>query len=96
MKIVNVRHKGLKRFITRNDASGLPARHVGKIRNMIAFLQDMEAVEELQAIPVWKAHRLTGNRKGQWSLFVSRNWRIVFAIHPNGIEIVDLDFTDYH
>jgi len=27
-------------------------------------------------IPVWKPHQVTGDRKGTWSLFVTKNWRI--------------------
>ena len=65
-------------------------------RNIIAFLQDMNSEEEVRCIPTWKALQLTGDRKGTWSLFVSRNWRITFAINNDGIEIIDLDFEDYH
>lgn len=79
-----------------DDASGLPGQYVGKIRNILAFLQEMETAEELRAIPTWKAHQLTGDRKGSWSLFVSRNWRIKFRINATGIEIEALDYEDYH
>jgi len=96
MKIRSVAHKGLKRFIERNDASGLPADFVEKIRNIVSFLQDMENVDEVGAVPSWKAHRLTGSRKGTWSLFVTRNWRITFEIDESENEIVDLDYEDYH
>ena len=65
-----------------------------KLRNMLGFLQDMEAEDELYALPVWRAHRLTGDRKGTWSLHVSRNWRLTFRIDGN--HIVDVDFEDYH
>jgi len=96
MKIVNVKHKGLRRFLEADDASGLPAQYIGKIRNILAFLQDMESPEELRTIPTWKAHPLSGDRKGAWSLFVSRNWRITFRINSTGIEIEELDYEDYH
>lgn len=96
MRIRNVRHKGLKRLILKGDVSGIPAALTGKIVNMIAFLQDMESADELVSIRTWKAHQLTGKRKGIWSLFVSRNWRLTFAIDGNEIEIIDLDFEDYH
>ena len=42
-----------------------------------------------------KVHTLTGDRKGTWSLTVSRNWRITFRLNLEG-EIEDLDFEDYH
>ena len=61
---------------------------------MLVFLQDMDAAGELRAIPVWKAHQLTADRKGTWSLHVTRNWRLTFRV--DGKEIVDIDFEDYH
>ena len=96
MRIRNVRHKGLKRLIVNDDRSGVPADTVEKLRNMIAFLQDMAVEDELKAIPTWKAHQLTGNRKGTWSLHVTKNWRLTFIIEKQEVEIIDLDFEDYH
>lgn len=96
MRIATVKHKGLRRLLDADDASGLPPAFVGKIRNILAFLQDMESVEELRTIPSWNAHPLTGNRKGSWSLVVSRNWRITFAVNETDAEIMDLDYEDYH
>jgi len=56
----------------------------------------MENPAELRAIGNWKAHRLTGDRKGTWSLTVTRNWRFTFRIDPAEGEIIDLDYEDYH
>lgn len=39
---------------------------------------------------------LTGNRKGTWSLFITKNGRMTFRIDKDEIEIIDLDFEDYH
>lgn len=96
MRIRNVRHRGLKRFIERNDASGLSPSAVEKVRNIVSFLQEMQNVQELSDVPSWKAHLLTGDRKGTWSLSVTRNWRITFSIDQAEGEIVDLDYEDYH
>ena len=63
---------------------------------MVTFLQDMEREDELRTVPSWKAHMLTGDRKGTWSLFVMKNWRMPFRIDQNEIEIIDLDYEDYH
>ena len=63
---------------------------------MVSFLQDMESEDELRSIPSWKAHLLTGNRRGTWSLFVSRSWRLTFRVDRREIEIIDLDYEDYH
>lgn len=96
MKIRNVIHKGLRRFIEDDDESGLQPSVVAKIRRMVTFLQDMEGEEELRTVPSWKAHMLTGTRKGTWSLFVTKNWRMTFWIDHDEIEIIDLDYEDYH
>jgi proteic killer suppression protein len=96
MRIRNVIHRGLRRFIESDDASGLQPAVAAKLRRMISFLQDMEREEELRSVPSWKAHLLTGGRKGTWSLFVTKNWRLTFRIDRQEIEIVDLDYEDYH
>ena len=96
MKIRNVAHAALRRFIKSGKTQGLPAAYVEKIRNIVSYLQELDDVEELRSIPIWGAHLLTGDRKGIWSLTVSRNWRITFKIDAVEKEIVDLDFEDYH
>ena len=64
MKIKNIVHKGLRRFVINDDASGLQPAVVEKIRRIVSFLQDMEREEELKTVPSWKAHLLSGDRKG--------------------------------
>ncbi len=96
MKIRNVVHRGLRRFIQRNDPSGLAAAVVEKVRNIVTFLQEMEDAQELRDMLHWKAHQLTGDRKGTWSLTVTRNWRITFRIDQTEGEVLDLDYEDYH
>jgi proteic killer suppression protein len=96
VKIRSVAHRGLRRFIQRNDASGLTPAAVEKVRNILTFLQDMGGAQELRDVLGWKAHQLIGDRKGTWSLTVTRNWRMTFKIDPAEGEIFDLDFEDYH
>jgi len=96
MKIRNVIHKGLRRFIEDDDSSGLPPAVAPKVRNIVSFLQDMEHESELRTMPHWKPHQMTGDRKGTWSLFVTKNWRLTFKIDQAEIEIFNLDYEDYH
>ncbi|MBV9756560.1 MAG: type II toxin-antitoxin system RelE/ParE family toxin [Alphaproteobacteria bacterium] len=74
----------------------MPAVAADKLRNMVAFLQDMQDAAELLALPGWNAHRLGGGRAGTWSLMVTRNWRLTFRIDRAETQIVDLDYEDYH
>lgn len=78
------------------NAPGLQPAVVPKLRRMISFLQDMAREDELRSIPSWKAHQLTGDRKGEWSLSVTRNWRLTFRIDQTEIAIINLDYEDYH
>jgi toxin HigB-1 len=84
----------LKKLYLVDSAKGIAPDAVDKIRAMLTFLQDMQDQENLRAFPLWKAHQLTGDRKGVWSLHVNRNWRLTFQIEDG--EIVDVDFEDYH
>src|SRR5882757_10153398 len=90
MRIRNVLHKGLRRFIEDDDKSAIQAAVAEKLRRMISFLPDMEKEAELKTVPNWKAHLLTGDRKGTWSLSVTKNWRLTFRISQTEIEIIDL------
>ena len=96
MKIRNVIHKGRRRLIEDGDGSGLQTAVLPKISKIVSFMQDMMGEEELLLVPTWKAHQLTGDRKGTWSLFITRNWRITFRIDHEVVEIIDLDYQDYH
>jgi proteic killer suppression protein len=87
-------HKGLKILYLEDRAKGLPPDAVDKLRAMLTFLQDMPDPEKLRAFPLWRAHRLAGDRKGVWSLHVTRNWRLTFQIKDG--EIWDVDYEDYH
>ncbi len=94
MRIRSIVHKGLRRLYENDDPKGLPADAVDKLRKMLAFLDAIASEEEVRNITTWKAHRLTGDRRGTWSLHVSRNWRLTFEI--DGEEIASVNLEDYH
>ena len=94
MKIRSFAHKGLKTLYLEDRAKGVPADALEKLRAMLTFLQDMQDSEKLRAFPLWRAHQLTGARKGVWSLHVTRNWRLTFRIEEG--EILDVEYEDYH
>ena len=58
MKIRNVIHKGLRKLIEDDNAAGLQPVVANKLRKIVSFLQEMEKVDVLRSIPVWKAHQL--------------------------------------
>ena len=90
MKIRSFAHKGLKRFYFEDSAKGVPPDTVDKLRKMFTFLDAMEEADELRALTIWKAHTLTGDRKGTWSLTVTRNRRLTFRVDAAEREIYDV------
>ena len=95
MKIRSIRHRALRRFVERGDESGLPAAYMMKVAAIVSFLQAAPGIDAVRRLQAWKVHPLTGDRKGTWSLSVSRNWRLTFRISADG-QVTDLDFEDYH
>lgn len=89
-------HKGLKRLYTEDSAKAVPADSADKLRKMLAYLDSMEDPEELRALSAWKAHTLAGNRRGAWSLSVTRNRRLTFRIDAPEGEICDVNLEDYY
>jgi proteic killer suppression protein len=96
VKIRSFAHKGLKRLYEEDETKGVAAATADKLRKMLLFLDEMEEPEELLALPMWKAHLLTGNRKGTWSLSVTANRRLTFGLDKTGREILDVNLEDYH
>jgi proteic killer suppression protein len=92
--IRNFVHKALRRLYTEGNPKGLPADAVDKLQKMFFALDSLQDAAQLRQLPHWKAHQLTGDRKGTWSLHVTRNWRLTFRIEDD--EIKDVNFEDYH
>jgi toxin HigB-1 len=95
MQIESIRHKALRRFVETGLSKGLPGDSVERLRNMLAYLAAMEAEDELRVPPNFGAHKLIGDRKGEWALAVTRNWRLTFRISKAGA-IENMDLEDYH
>ena len=96
MNIRSFTHKSLKRLYAEDSMKGVPPDSAEKLRKMLAFLDNMQDAEELQSLPSWKAHTLAGDRKGTWSLSVTRNRRLTFRIDSAEREIYDVNLEDYH
>ena len=64
-----------------------------RIRRVLTALQDARSPRNMD-LPGWQLHRLKGERRGQWSVRVSGNWRIVFRFDRG--EVVDVGLMDYH
>ena len=91
--ILSFRHKGLERLHRRGETRGLPAQFVAKLDRILDQLNASERPQDMD-LPGYRLHPLKGSRRGQWSVWVSGNWRVVFAFA--GKDVVEVDPVDYH
>jgi proteic killer suppression protein len=96
VKLRSFAHKGLHKLYAEDSAKGVPPDSADKLRKMLAFLDNMQEPEELRVLATWKAHTLSGDRKGTWRLSVTRNRRLTFRIDTKEQEICDINLEDYH
>ncbi|MFZ5811815.1 MAG: type II toxin-antitoxin system RelE/ParE family toxin [Thermodesulfobacteriota bacterium] len=91
--ILRFRHKGLARFFETGDTSGISPQQARKIVQILAVLHTSTEPVGMD-LPGFRLHELKGDRKGQWAVSVSGNWRIVFEFC--GEDATNVDLVDYH
>jgi proteic killer suppression protein len=91
--IESFKHKGLRQLFEDDNARGVNAKHLRKIKQILAVLDAAETVEALQ-LPTFRLHPLKGDLKGNWAITVRANWRIVFRFEDG--KVFDVDLVDYH
>ena len=91
--IKSFRHKGIERFFKKDDARGINAKHGPRIRRILDLIEEATAVEQLD-IAGMHLRPLKFDRKGEWAMTVSGNWRITFRFV--GENAADLNLEDYH
>ncbi|WP_299752652.1 type II toxin-antitoxin system RelE/ParE family toxin [uncultured Tateyamaria sp.] len=94
MKIESIAHKGLRRFFEAGNSKGIVG-DADRLRKMLVFIEAAVDLEELEVPPNYGLHPLTGDRKGTWSMTVTRNWRLTFRVNDDGT-LTDMDLEDYH
>jgi proteic killer suppression protein len=80
-------------FFRHGETKGVLAHHQSRIQRILDLLDDACEPQDLK-IPGMFLHPLKGERKGQWAMTVSGNWRITFAFDGEDVVIVNLE--DYH
>jgi len=94
MRLASFRNRDLERLWRRDEVRGVARQHAAKLRAMLTAIEEAENVGELATLPGWRLHPLKGDRKGIWSLTVTRNHRLTFRIA--GSVVSEVDFEDYH
>jgi len=87
------RHNGLERFFQKGDSSGINAQHAARLRRLLSALNASVGPRGMN-LPGFRLHPLQGERRGQWAVSVSGNWRLVFEFA--GEDATNVDLVDYH
>ena len=91
--IIRFRHKGLERLFASGDTRGMTAQQAKRLRRLLASLSTATSPLNMN-IAGYQLHPLVGERKGEWAVSVSGNWRLVFRF--DGENATDVDLVDYH
>jgi toxin HigB-1 len=91
--IASFSSRALKRFWERSDPTRLPPQFVSKIALILDALDVATEPGDMNVIG-FGFHPLKGNRRGEYAVTVTRNWRITFRWKDE--EAIDVDFEDYH
>ncbi len=57
-------------------------------------LDEASELRDLQGIPGNRLERLSGDREGQYSIRINKQWRICFDWREG--DVYDVEITDYH
>jgi toxin HigB-1 len=87
------RHKGLQQLFEEDNAKGVNAEHVRKIKQILALLDAATSLSGLD-VQTYRLHPLKGEMKGFWSVTIRANWRIIFRFDDGAVS--DVDLVDYH
>lgn len=63
-------------------------------RRKLLYLYDAEDIQDLRAPPGNRLERLSGDRAGQHSIRINKQWRICFKWVENAAQAVEI--VDYH
>ena len=87
------KHAGLKRYFETGKAKGIPADMAKRIQTSLNVLNRARELRDLN-LPGFGFHALKGDRKGEYALTVTGNYRLTFRFENS--DVLDLNLEDYH
>jgi len=96
MRLLRIKHKGLRQLYAEDDPKGLSKDLVDKLRKLLFAIETAHEIDQIGHFPGWRLHALKGDLRGFWSLTVSGNWRLIFRYDEPSNTVSDVDLIDYH
>ena len=91
--IKSFRHKGLESFFYTGSKKGIRPEHTNRLERILDRLNAASKTKDMN-YPGSYLHQLSGDKKGQYAVKVSGNWRVFFEFIEGETYVVDYD--DYH
>jgi proteic killer suppression protein len=91
--ITSFKHKGLELFFTKGSYKGIPAQYGARIERMLDRLDASKQADDMN-LPGYKFHALRGERKAEFAVSVTGNWRVTFEF--DGENAINVNLEDYH
>jgi proteic killer suppression protein len=79
---------------TYRNQSEAKKRYIQVARRKLRMLTNAKQLNDLQIPPNNRLEQLKGNRLGEYSIRINRQWRITFKWKNN--EVYDIEIEDYH
>ena len=92
MAITKIKHRGLKELFVKGRSRRIGSQHQAGAVLILDFLDWINDLDD--CIGMRDFHALKGNRKGQYAMSISGNYRIVFTFEAGNVTIEDM--VDYH
>lgn len=92
--ILSFADKGTESIWDGKRSRKLPPDIQKRALDKLAMLDAADTLEDLRHPPSNRLHALTGDRAGQHSLSINRQWRICFVWKDGNADGVEI--TDYH
>lgn len=91
--IKTFKHKGLEAFFYTGTKKGIRPEHADRLERILDRFNAASEIKDMN-YPGSFLHQLSGDKKGQYAVRVSGNWRVFFEFIDGDAFIVDYD--DYH
>lgn len=92
--IVSYRTAGLVEVVNGRVPKGFPADLARRTRAMLTLLDAAASLDDLRSPPGNRLEALSGDRAGQYSVRINRQWRLCFVWTERGPS--EVEFVDYH
>jgi proteic killer suppression protein len=92
--IESFRDKRTAALFLGNAVKGLPLEIAQRAFDKLRSLHAAATLDDLRIPPSNRLEKLSGDRRGQWSIRINAQWRICFRFEAG--QAIEVEVVDYH